>query len=139
MIAPVKPSNVDSASACPAKSSAPARDGVSATTLQVSQMPAAPIGRFTRKMLRQPRVSTSKPPSGGPADSVTLAAAVHKLIARARAAASLPQECVNNAREHGTTRAAPIPCRLRAAISAPTPGARPQPSDASANSISPHT
>jgi hypothetical protein len=39
-------------------------------------------------MLRQPSVSTRTPPSTGPAESATLAAAVHRLIARPRAAAA---------------------------------------------------
>ena len=119
MMAPVRLSRVSNASACPGRSSAPFRRDVSATVRYVHQMPAAPIGMFTRKMLRQPSASTSTPPSSGPADKVTLPAAVHRLIARARATPSSPHAWVNRASEHGTTNAAPTPCRARAAMSVP--------------------
>src|SRR5258708_28727870 len=93
-------------------------------------MPIRPIGRLTRKMLRQPMKPTSKPPKTGPAVEATAPAPVQIPIARARAPESFPQALLRSASEHGTSRAAPPPCTARAQISAAGPGATAQASDA---------
>src|SRR5260370_42524083 len=102
-------------------------------------MPIRPIGRLTRKMLRQPMKATNKPPRTGPAVEATAPAPVQIPITRARAPESLPQALLRSASEHGTSRAAPPPCTARAQISAAGVGARAQASEAAENTTKPDT
>ena len=88
-----------------------------------------PINGLNRKMLRQPMCSVRMPPSVGPMARPTAAMPVQIPIARAFAAGS-GYAAPTNASEVTLTTAAPIPWRPRAAMSTPSPGASPHPSDA---------
>ncbi len=78
------------------------------------------MGTFKKKMARHDTASTSQPPSTGPAAPVIAAQAAQVPMALPRASPSntLPMM----ARLAGTSRAAPTPCKARAAISASRPG-----------------
>jgi hypothetical protein len=95
-----------------------------AATLVVSQSPTSPTGTLTRKMPRQPSKSISIPPTSGPAAMATPPNPAHRPIAPARCAGS-GKACLMRPSEHGTSVAAPIPCRTRAAVSAGRLGATP--------------
>ena len=84
--------------------------------------PAAPIGRLMKKIERQPTVSTSQPPSGGPSAVVRAPAAAAQVpIAGPRASPLYAAPTI--ARLAGVSRAAATPCAIRAAISQIAEGA----------------
>ncbi len=88
-----------------------------------------------RKTQRQPIVSTIQPPSSGP-----MAAAVPPRPDQAPTA--FGRSCAENvawmiASEPGVSRAPPMPCRARAAISVSMLGARPHRAEATANQTTP--
>ena len=90
-------------------------------------------------MLRQPRPSRSSPPTTGPAAMATPPAAVHTATARALNRSSWAEAWLRSDRELGSSSAAPTPCSVREATSAPGPEARPQPSEAAPNARNPRT
>ena len=100
---------------------------------------ATPTGTFTQKIDRHPEPSTSAamsgPPSAWPTTALPDMARTRTLSARARARPSkliwIPVSTC------GTMTAAQAPCAIRAPISAPVPGARPQASEASVNPARP--
>jgi len=118
----VSASSATIASACPVQSFCVSIPGAAATHRNVSQIPAKPMGRFTRKMPRHPPSSTKTPPNSGPAASPTVPAAVHQPIPLARNPASSPQARLSSARLLGTRAAAPAPWSMRAAIKEPVAG-----------------
>ena len=77
--------------------------------------PTTPIGTLTMKIHCQPKLSTSTPPSSGPAMVATPATAPHMPIGAPRLAGG--NIAVMNAIVCGAIAAAPSPCTARAAIS----------------------
>jgi hypothetical protein len=86
----------------------------------------AAIGRLTRKIVRQPTLSTSNPPRTGPPAMPTLEMPPQAARAtrRSRPAGNM---WVIRASEQGIRRAAPSPCTARAAIRTAIVGAAAHP------------
>lgn len=85
--------------------------------------PARPTGRLMKKIHSQPNASVSTPPSNGPTRVATPATVPHTPIAAPRFSAGKMR--VISAIVCGVMRAAPTPCRPRAAISSPIDDDRP--------------
>ncbi len=96
-----------------------------------------PIGRLTRKASRQPPASTRMPPRLGPRPAASAATALQSATPWARSRS----ECASStsASDAGTTIAAPIACRMRAATRVPTDGAAAHSTDASVKMTMPHS
>jgi hypothetical protein len=76
---------------------------------------ATPMGRFTRKIQRQPRLSTRKPPSGGPTLSPRYTTITLMPSALPRSVRGNTE--VTMAAAVALSRAAPQPCTTRLAMS----------------------
>ena len=125
------------AASCPGRSTPrPVDRVVSGAHRIVSRTPTSPIGALMKKIARQPSVEVSSPPTSGPAESATLAPAAHRPTARARSRGS-GWVWVSRLSEHGTSTAAPAPCRARAATSTGRLGASPHSADAAVNTTKP--
>ncbi len=111
--------------------------GARATRHRVRAAPIAQSGALTQKMLRQPPAASSRPPITGPSAMETPPAAVHRPTDRARSFASCPLALFTNAREVGTSKAAPRPWPARATISQAASGAKAQATDARAKIANP--
>ena len=90
-----------------------------------------------RKIERQPTVSTSQPPSGGPSAVVIAPAAAQVPIAGPRALPLYAAPMI--ARLAGVSSAAAMPCAIRAAISQIVEGASAQASEAAVKPTKPTT
>jgi hypothetical protein len=97
---------------------------------------STPIGRLTRKIQCQSRVSVSTPPSSTPIVPPPDATNPKTPIAFARSAGSVNRVIISESATAEAT-APPTPWTARAAISRPCVFARPQASDASVNSEMP--
>ena len=117
----------------------PAHGGVVARLGDVararSSTAAAASGTLRKKMARHETASTSHPPTNGPTTTLTPLSPDHSPTARARSSATKHAEMI--ARLPGTSRAPPIPCSARAAISTSVFGAAPQMTDAAVNESKP--
>ena len=82
-------------------------------------------------------VSTNHPPSSGPMAAVM--ALKPDQVPMARPRSSSEKELLMIARLPGTSRAAPIPCRARAAMSCPMLKAKPHQTEALAKTVTPIT
>ncbi len=100
-----------------------------------STMTMTPIGRLMKKMYRQSKAVTSRPPSVGPAIVATPATAPQ--IPNAAPRRSGGKTIVSSASVCGISSAAPAPCTARNAISQPTVGEKPHAADASVNRATP--
>ena len=89
-------------------------------------------------MLRQPRCSTSTPPSVGPTAVPTLAIAVQSPIARAFCLGS-GKAALTSASDVTLAVAAAIPCTARAKFRISSVGENPHAIDASVNTVMPAT
>ena len=119
------------ASTPPAQSSGPAvGDRLSGTWARASTTTTTASGRLIQNAACQPNESTRNPPTAGPSAVLIALAPAQVPIAAPRSSGGNAAEMM--ARLCGTIIAAPIPCTSRAAISASTPGASAQPSEASA-------
>ena len=94
-----------------------------------------PIGTLTKKIHCQPSPSTRTPPASGPTSVATPAVAPQTLIATPRRSAGKILVIVDSV--CGVSRAAPMPCTTRAAISISMVSARPHHSEAAVNTASP--
>ena len=99
-------------------------------------MPTAAMPTLTKKMLRQPIASVSKPPTVGPIARPTEAMPVQMPIALALAFGS-GKAALTSASDATLTMAAPTPWRARPMFSTSSVGASPQRADAPANSTMP--
>ena len=106
--------------------------GISQTA---SASPMTPTGTLTKKIHCHPSRSTSTPPASGPTSVATPAVAPHTLIATPRRSAGKIRVMVDSV--CGVSRAAPMPCTTRAAISISMLPARPHHSDAAVNTVRP--
>jgi hypothetical protein len=97
--------------------------------------PTMPTGTLTKKIHCHPKWSTSTPPASGPTSVATPAVAPHTLIATPRRSGGKIRVIVDSV--CGVSRAAPMPCTTRAAISIPMLPARPHHSDAAVNTVRP--
>jgi hypothetical protein len=97
--------------------------------------PMMPIGTLTMKIHCQPKWSTSTPPAMGPTSVATPAVAPQTLIATPRRSAGKIRVMVDNV--CGVSRAAPMPCTTRAAISISMLPASPHHSEAAVNTVRP--
>lgn len=122
---------------CPGASS-PAEPGpaVAVTQRMVSAPIAAAIGRLTRNTARQPKATTSPPPSTGPTISELPAAPAQIPTAWARSRGAV-KVCVRIARVAGISIAAPTPCTARKMISQPVVGAAAHSPDPAAKTATP--
>ncbi len=88
-----------------------------------------------RNTARHDTALTSQPPSSGPSAAPTPVSPDHAPIARARSARRKLPSII--ASEPGVKSAPPIPCRKRAATSAPALGAAAHSAEASVNQATP--
>ncbi len=109
----------------------------SRTLVSASPSVGRPSATPSQKIACQPKLSTSSPPTSGPAANASPMTAPHVPIARARAEPS--NSCTSSASEAGKSIAAPSPCSARAAISSPDDHASAHSADAVLNTISPST
>ena len=109
--------------------------GSAGTSHTARARPMMPIGTLTMKIHSQPRLSTSTPPASGPTRVATPAVAPHTLSATPRRSAGKMRVIVDSV--CGVSRAAPIPCTTRAAISTPIEPASPHHSDDAVKIASP--
>ncbi len=126
-------------SAAPAASKRPRARGseVSGTCRTATRTQTAATGRLIRKTQRQPGPSTSQPPTNGPTAAATPPSPDQAPTAAARSSGWKTDWI--SASEPGVRSAPPTPCRARAAMSTPAPGAIPHSSDARANHTTPMT
>jgi hypothetical protein len=94
-------------------------------------------GRPMAKIHRQPRLSTSQPPTNGPTTAAIPLKAVQVPIALARSSGA--KAAMITASDAGVSRAPNTPFSPRAAISASTVGAMAQPADATPKPAAPRT
>src|SRR5579862_7518876 len=81
-----------------------------------SAIATATIGRLIQKTLRQPKVTTSSPPMGGPSPVLSAVVEFHTPIARARRAVS-GYASATSARLLGTRKHPPTAWRTRDEVS----------------------
>ena len=98
-------------------------------------MPTTPIGRFTRKIERQPNAPTSSPPTVGP--TVRPVATTAPLIPKARPRSSLGKTALVIARPFAWSIAAPTAWATRERISCSGEAASPQRSEPSVKTPKP--
>lgn len=122
--------------ACPDQANRAGRPGSDGTTRTASSRPNAPTGRLTRKMLRQPKLSTSSPPITGPKAIEPETIADHSATIRARRLGS-GNAAVSRVSELGMNSAAPEPWSSRAATRAVPSGDSAQPSEATTKTTIP--
>ncbi len=137
MIAYVREPNSVITSTCPTGSTRRgwgARD--SGTYRRVRASAAMPTGRLSQKIERQPTVSTSSPPTSGPAAIEMPTTAPHTPIARARSRESV-KVLVMIDMATGLSMDPPTACTIRAAISRFRSGAREQSREPSENTTRP--
>jgi hypothetical protein len=100
-----------------------------------STTPMTPIGTLTKKIHSQPRRSTSTPPASGPSRVANPAVAPQTLSATPRRSDGKMRVIIDSV--CGVSRAAPIPCTTRAAISMPIDPESPHHSEAAVNTTRP--
>lgn len=123
------------ARAAPTISTLPVRGAGPSANLPVRTRVTASGTRLTANTQRQPKPSTSNPPSSGP---ITKAVPVHAVqIPMARDCAGPTNLAFSIASELGTRKAAPTPCTQRAAINTAPVGAAAHSSEAKPNATSP--
>lgn len=139
MSAHVRPARPRAPSTAPTTSSpwAACSSQVSGTSRTARTTTTTASGTLIRKTHRHDAASTSQPPSNGPAAPAIPVRPDQAPIARARSART--NTACSVARLAGVSRAPPMPCSARAAISVPTSGARPHSSEATANQTAPTT
>ena len=102
---------------------------------KVTARTTIPIGRFTKKIHRQSKAVTSKPPRVGPATVARPATAPQTPNAAPRRSGG--KTMVTMASVCGISMAAPSPCTARKPMSAPALGANPHAADASVKTVIP--
>ena len=108
---------------------------VGGSTNQPKMVPARPTGTLIQNTHRQSSASSTRPPIAGPALNPTAWAADWMPSARPRRAG--PAAATTMATLFDDSRAAPIPCTIRNAISTGRSGARPQSPEPSTNNRKP--
>ena len=108
----------------------------SRTNLVATNRATTPTGTFRKNTLCQPRLSTSTPPSTGPAASASADTPAQMPMACARSSGS-GNVLVRIDRVPGSSSAAPTPCTPRPTMSAWIDGARPQESEPRVNTARP--
>ena len=103
----------------------------------VSHSANRPTGTLTKKMLRQPKACTRRPPRTGPRATPSAPALAHADIAVDRRSGSI-DVWFSAAKEFGRSSAAPIPCTTREICSTSMLGAIPHKAEASVNTTRPH-
>src|SRR5262249_9454211 len=125
------------ASIAPCQSNLPVAAGLrlAGPRHRVIKTTAAAIGRLMKKTQRQEACSTIQPPRTGPSAAVIAVKPDQVPIARPLSLSG--NEALISARLPGTSKAAPAPCTLRAAINHEIDGASPHAAEANAKSRTP--